>query len=62
MKPILLERCQQALSKKDHDNDMSGHLAPSSIGRLAREELTPATLKMDNKSAISLCKNPMYHE
>ena len=32
------------------------------LADLTGEEVAPATLKVDNKSAISLCKNPVYHE
>ena len=32
------------------------------LADLTGVEEAPATLKVDNKSAISLCKNPVYHD
>ena len=32
------------------------------LAELTGEDEAPAILKVDNKSAISLCKNPVYHD
>lgn len=52
----------RSIVHRGRESCVRGSLASSPAGRLIRGEILAPKLKMDNKSALTLMKNPVHHD